>query len=81
LVNDGWIYTPLTAPAVLMVTAFYLIDAYNSKTDMLSLGYTSEHIIAVVFAFFGTLLVTSSAQKVTQRFLREGLVCKLEFAR
>ena len=58
LVNDGWIYTPLIAPAVLMVTAFYLIDAYNSKTDMLSLDYTSEHIIALLFAFVGTLLVT-----------------------
>ena len=33
------------------------------------------------FSGFGTLLITSSAQKVTQRFLKEGLVCKLEFAR
>ncbi|WP_161957363.1 PAS domain S-box protein [Aestuariivirga litoralis] len=33
------------------------------------------------FTGFGTLLITSSAQKVTQRFLRDGLVCKLEFAR
>lgn len=33
------------------------------------------------FTGFGTLLITSSAQKVTQRFLKDGLVCKLEFAR
>ena len=33
------------------------------------------------FSGFGTLLITSSAQKVTQRFLKTGLVCKLEFAR
>ena len=58
LANDEWIYTPLLAPAVLLVTAFYLIDAYNSKTDMMSLDYTSEHIIAVLFAIIGTLLVT-----------------------
>jgi two-component system CheB/CheR fusion protein len=29
---------------------------------------------------FGTLLITSSAAKVVQRFSRDGLVCKLEFA-
>jgi PAS domain S-box-containing protein len=29
---------------------------------------------------FGTLLITSSASKVTQRFASDGLVCKLEFA-
>ena len=33
------------------------------------------------FAGFGTLLITSSAPKVTQRFGKDGLVCKLEFAR
>ncbi|MFO1131439.1 MAG: PAS domain S-box protein [Hyphomicrobiales bacterium] len=32
------------------------------------------------FSGFGTLLINSSAQKVTQRFLRHGLVCKLEFS-
>ena len=30
---------------------------------------------------FGMLLITSSAQKVTQKFLKDGMVCKLEFAR
>jgi len=33
------------------------------------------------FSGFGTLLIGSSAQKVTRRFLRGGLVCRLEFAR
>lgn len=32
------------------------------------------------FQGFGTLLMTSTAQKVSQRFLGDGLVCKLEFA-
>jgi hypothetical protein len=29
---------------------------------------------------FGTLLIKSSATKVSQRFGSDGLVCKLEFA-
>ncbi len=58
LANDVWIYTPLLAPAALLVTAFFLIDAYNSKTDMMSLDYTSEHIIAVLSALICTLLMT-----------------------
>jgi two-component sensor histidine kinase len=29
---------------------------------------------------FGTLLIRSSASKVSQRFASDGLVCKLEFA-
>jgi two-component sensor histidine kinase len=32
------------------------------------------------FSGFGTLLITSSAAKVAQRFTPDGLVCKLEFA-
>ena len=32
------------------------------------------------FSGFGTLLITSSATKVAQRFTPDGLVCKLEFA-
>jgi PAS domain S-box-containing protein len=32
------------------------------------------------FSGFGTLLITSSASKVAQRFTPDGLVCKLEFA-
>ena len=58
LVNGGWILGPLVVPALLLFAAFFLIDAYNSQTDMMSLDYTSEHIIAVFFAFVGTLLVT-----------------------
>lgn len=49
---------PLAVPALLVLTAFYLIDAYKPQTDMMSLDYTSEHIIAVVAALIGTLLFT-----------------------
>ena len=58
LMNGDWILGPLVVPALLMVTALYLIDAYNLQTDMMSLDYTSEHIIALFFALIGTLLVT-----------------------
>ncbi len=53
-----WILWPLVVPALLVVTAFYLIDAYKSQTDMMSLDYTSEHIIALLAALIGTLLFT-----------------------
>jgi exopolysaccharide biosynthesis polyprenyl glycosylphosphotransferase len=54
----NWIVTPLFVPMLLVVAAFYLIDAYKSQTDMMGLDYTSEHIIALVAAFVGTLLFT-----------------------
>ncbi len=58
LINDQWILWPLAVPALLVVGGFYLIDAYKRSTDMMSLNYTSEHIIAVFFALIGTLLFT-----------------------
>ncbi len=54
----NWILSPLFVPLLLVVTAFYLIDAYKPQTDMMSLDYTSEHIIALLAAFIGTLLFT-----------------------
>ena len=57
IISTGdWIIGPLAVPALLVVAAFYLIDAYKTQTDMMSLDYTSEHIIALFFAFVGTLL-------------------------
>lgn len=55
---SSWIVTPLLVPLLLVVTAFYLIDAYKSQTDMMSLDYTSEHIIALLAALVGTLVFT-----------------------
>jgi exopolysaccharide biosynthesis polyprenyl glycosylphosphotransferase len=53
-----WIVAPLIIPALFAVTAFYLIDGYKPQTDMMSLDYTSEHIIALLSALVGTLLIT-----------------------
>lgn len=58
VVPDSWILMPLIVPALLVVTAFYLIDGYKPQTDMMSLDYTSEHIIALLAALVGTLLFT-----------------------
>lgn len=57
-VFGNWILFPLAAPALLLITAFYLIDGYKAQTDMFSLDYTSEHIIATLAALVGTLLFT-----------------------
>jgi exopolysaccharide biosynthesis polyprenyl glycosylphosphotransferase len=49
---------PLIGPLALTVIAFYLIDGYKSRTDMLSIDYTSLHLIALVLAMLCTLLIT-----------------------
>lgn len=55
---ESLILWPLAAPALLVVLAFYLIDGYKTQTDMMSLDYTSEHLIALLAAFTATLLFT-----------------------
>lgn len=49
---------PLMAPCGLLIVALYLIDGYKLRTDMLSLDYASQHMIAVISAMLATLLVT-----------------------
>ncbi|MDF3056744.1 MAG: sugar transferase [Rariglobus sp.] len=58
IVFGEWILWPLALPVLLVVTAFFLIDGYKPQTDMMSLDYTSEHIIALLAALVGTLLFT-----------------------
>ncbi len=53
-----WILWPLAFPMLLVMTAFYLIDGYKPQTEMMSLDYTSEHIIALLAALGGTLMFT-----------------------
>lgn len=52
------IYSALIVPYLILTFAIYLIDGYRSRTDMLSLDYTSEHVIALLSAFLTTLLLT-----------------------
>ena len=53
-----WIIFPLAVPAMLIFAAYYLIDGYKTRTDMMSLDYTSEHLIATFAALISTLLFT-----------------------
>lgn len=49
--------TALLAPLCILVFGFLLIDGYNRRTDMLSLDYGSQHVLAGVVAAFGAVLV------------------------
>ncbi len=49
---------PLFLPSLFFVAALYVIEGYDVQTDFISLDYTSVHIIAVVVAMLGVLLVT-----------------------
>jgi len=48
----------LAAPLGFLIFALYLIDGYKPRTDMMSLDYTSLHVIALFSAMVGTLLLT-----------------------
>ena len=52
------LFWPLLVPAALLLGALALIDGYTPRTDFLSLDYTSQHLIAVLCATIGTLLLT-----------------------
>ena len=58
LVAGGVIVSALLVPYLILGFAIYLIDGYRSRTDMLSLDYTSQHIIALLSALLVTLLLT-----------------------
>jgi exopolysaccharide biosynthesis polyprenyl glycosylphosphotransferase len=55
---ETWVGLPLLGPLALLVTGFYLIDGYKSRTDMLSLDYASQHLITLLVAMLLTLLFT-----------------------
>jgi len=49
---------PLLVPWILVVGTLYLIDGYKTRTDMISVDYTSLHSIALASALLITLLIT-----------------------
>jgi exopolysaccharide biosynthesis polyprenyl glycosylphosphotransferase len=53
-----FIVWPLLGPLIALVVAFSLIDGYSIRTDMLSLDYTSQHVIATASALAAIMLVT-----------------------
>ncbi len=50
------IVLPLLVPAVAIAGAIYLIDGYRARTDLISVDYTSQHVIAMAGAMLATLL-------------------------
>ena len=52
------LFWELFVPWVFLGTALHLIDGYRARTDMVSLDYTSTHVIALLIAGALTLLVT-----------------------
>jgi exopolysaccharide biosynthesis polyprenyl glycosylphosphotransferase len=53
-----WVGLPLLVPFALVLTGFYLIDGYRRRTDMLSVDYTSEHLISLLAGMLAALLLT-----------------------
>lgn len=59
LIADGRLVVwPLFVPMLAVAVAIYLIDGYNSRTDMISVDYTSQHAIALMSAMLAILLLT-----------------------
>ena len=55
---DHLILRPLFRPIAIILFAIYLIDGYKTRTDMMSVDYTSLHSIALIGAMGATLLYT-----------------------
>jgi exopolysaccharide biosynthesis polyprenyl glycosylphosphotransferase len=55
---DHLIIAPLQLPIVLFLLGVYLIDGYSARTDMLSLTYTAQHVIALIGVMLLTLTLT-----------------------
>jgi exopolysaccharide biosynthesis polyprenyl glycosylphosphotransferase len=49
---------PLQLPVAVFLLALYLVDGYSRRTDMMSVTYTSLHVMALVGALCVTLLLT-----------------------
>lgn len=73
-ISSRLLIQPLFVPVVALVLAIYLIDGYRSRTDMLSLDYTSQHAIALLGAMLTTLLVAYA-------FIRTGAQFELHSSR
>lgn len=56
--NHGLIFEPLWVPALVLIIVIFLIDGYDTRTDMMSLDYTSLHSIALLAALVSMFLVT-----------------------
>jgi len=58
LPGDPLLLVELLPPLALLLFALYLIDGHSPRTDLVSVDYASQHMIAVSLAAIGTLLLT-----------------------
>lgn len=56
-VRHGFVVVPLVLPVFLLWFAIYLIEGYRARTNMLGVDYRALHIIALLCALLGTLLL------------------------
>ena len=56
--GSNFLLLPLAPPIAALFLAIYLIEGYKDRTDMLSVDYTSQHVIALIGAMLATLLLT-----------------------
>ncbi|MFI5336276.1 MAG: exopolysaccharide biosynthesis polyprenyl glycosylphosphotransferase [Opitutales bacterium] len=52
------IFAALQLPVLVHILGIYLIDGYNTRTDMMSITYTSLHCIALLGVLLSMLLLT-----------------------
>lgn len=77
--DRGLIFAPLLFPVSLAVLAIYLIEGYRARTDMLSVDYTSQHVIALLSAMIATLLLTFAFIPAGYELQSSRLVIALSF--
>ena len=79
----GWrgdlMLAALIAPLAIIIFAIYLIDGYSPRTDMLSVDYASQHVIALLGAMFATLLLTFVFVSSGNQLQSSRLVVSLSF--
>jgi exopolysaccharide biosynthesis polyprenyl glycosylphosphotransferase len=75
-----FLLTPLVWPTLALFIAIYLIDGYRVRTDMLSLDYASQHMIALGLAMLATLLFTFVVIKTEYELQSSRGVIALSFA-
>jgi exopolysaccharide biosynthesis polyprenyl glycosylphosphotransferase len=79
-VSSHVLLTPLIWPLLALIIAIYLIDGYRVRTDMLSLDYASQHMIALGLAMVATLLFTFVFIKTEYELQSSRGVIALSFA-
>jgi exopolysaccharide biosynthesis polyprenyl glycosylphosphotransferase len=57
-IHDELTFAALIVPILAIIFGLTLIDGYNARTDMISVNYASQHMIALLAVMIGVLLLT-----------------------